>query len=607
LNPEELSRRDVLGLLGLGSATALAGCGGQTGDGGGGGGGDGGDGGSDASGDGKIEANFVSGLQKEPDQYQYNNYNPNRSAFGDESIAEAFWAPIIEYHPGKNEFVSDLAESWDFSQGESFTVTLREGIQWWDGTPVTADDLVAQKRMDRPVYGSDTGMWKWTSEVRAEDDRTVTAVLDSDVNPLIYTETAWHQDPLFVKRGLFEGYIERLEGATSDSETESVTQDLLEDSFDEPIGYGAWQIDEVSSEELIATPWENYWAYDAINWTQRTFIPTFWETRPQVQKQSMVGNELDGSPTITGGITEEFMNRVPGDPIFPKVPTFNGFGIDINHSVTSFDDARVRKAMAYATDHEKMASIDAGHEQVQSKFTQMSNYYYEDYLSDEVLNGLVDYGPQDLDAAEALLEEAELTMEDGQRMLPDGSPFTTTLKTIGGRVPWAQIFKENMDSLGINVEITTVENSRFFGTAVPNGDFEIALWTASGWKRHHPQGDFSLTWIPSSSPWAKGSRIDLTPEVPWPPGDVNNDLQKVDIESRVSELGRVQGDREVELVNELGWIANQTMPNIRLTERHLVAMIQTDDWDVASVDDPDSKVPNPLNWMPKVGKLGAKD
>jgi peptide/nickel transport system substrate-binding protein len=627
LHPEDLSRREILAMLGVGGAASLAGCSG--GDGGSGDGGaqttSSGDGGSQttSSGDGGSQTTtsadegdggdkqmseqvFVSGLQKEPTQNQFNNYNPNRAAHGDESITIAFWSPIVEYHPGKNEYVADLAENWEFEQGESVTVTLREGLKWWpDEKPVTAGDIVAQKRMDRHVYGADTGLWKYTSEISAEDERTVKATLDTNVNPQIYLQTAFHQDVLFVHEGKYEDFIQRYEDATSDSEIKSVTQDLLQTSFDEPFGYGAWQIDEITPQKISASPWEGYWAYDEINFN-REFIPTFWETRPQVQKQAMVGGELDGSPTITGGIQEKFMNRVPGDPVFPKVPTFNGFGIDINHTKKPFDDRRVRKALAYATDHAKMASIDFGHEEVDSKFTGMSNYYAADYLTDEVSSNLVDYGPQDLEAAQSLMEEAGYKKQGNKLVDSSGKQFSAELKTIGGRVPWAQIFKENMASLGADIKVSTVENSRFFGVTVPNGDFEIALWTASGWKRHHPFGDYSLTWLPSSSPWAKGTQANLQPEVPWPPGTTDGSTQQVDIEAKIKELGTAPEDRATELVNQLAWIYNQTMPQVRITERHLVAMIQTDDWQVPDQGDPDMKVPNPLNWMPKVGKLKAK-
>jgi peptide/nickel transport system substrate-binding protein len=585
----------------------VTGCTGGDDDGGDGGSdGGGGDGGGGDGGDKRIDKTFVSDLQDEPNKFQYNWYNPNRRAHGDESIEEAFWAPLVQYHDGKGEWVADLAEDWEFEQGETFSVTLRDGLEWWNGDQVTARDVYTQFILDKHVYGDDTGKWSFMDEVRVDDERTLTCELSGNINPNIFIENAFHQDPLRTRRDRFEDYVEGYEDASSDSEIESVTQDLVAETHDEPSGYGAWKITDVSSQRLEAEVHEGYWAADNINFTKRRFIPTFWESRPEAQQQALLGGELDGVIQVSAA-TEDVLEQIPGDPIFPKTPTFNGFGININHNVGHFDDPRVRKAIAFVINHDKQARVSFGHDHLEpARFSGMSNYYVDNYLSGEFKESLTDY-THDVDTAEELLTDAGFTRDGDQWITPEGEQFEHELLTIGERVPWGQNVKDDLQQFGVSIEITTIEPSKFFGVTVPEGDFELALWTASGWQKNHPFGDYESTWIPGNTPWATGAGADLTPEVPWPPGNPDGDPQEVDIEAKVKELGQSTGDREQELVKELAWTYNQTMPHIRLTERHFTAMVSTDEWNAPSADDPDAKVISPILWLPKIGKLTAKE
>ena len=50
---------------------------------------------------------------------------------------------VVEYNPiSPTEIIGDLAESWESSDdGMTFTFTLRDGMKWWDGEDLDADDV----------------------------------------------------------------------------------------------------------------------------------------------------------------------------------------------------------------------------------------------------------------------------------------------------------------------------------------------------------------------------------------------------------------------------------------------------------------------------------
>src|SRR5215468_2410588 len=51
---------------------------------------------------------------------------------------------LVEFNPlNPKEIIGDLAQSWDVSpDGMVYTFTLHENVTWWDGQPLTAEDVV---------------------------------------------------------------------------------------------------------------------------------------------------------------------------------------------------------------------------------------------------------------------------------------------------------------------------------------------------------------------------------------------------------------------------------------------------------------------------------
>lgn len=79
-------------------------------------------------------------------------------------------------HDGENQIVPGLAESWDYDE-ETYTYTfhIRDGIQWHDGEPFTADDVkfTIEAIMD-PENGSENAPnYEDVQQITVLDDRTV--------------------------------------------------------------------------------------------------------------------------------------------------------------------------------------------------------------------------------------------------------------------------------------------------------------------------------------------------------------------------------------------------------------------------------------------------
>ena len=102
-----------------------------------------------------------------------------------------------------------LAESWDISpDGKTYTFHLRPGIEWSDGTPITADDIeYSWKRVVDPDVASENAYMLFCIDkaedyfnkkasadavgVKAVDDRTLVVRL-KEPTPYFLNRTAFH-------------------------------------------------------------------------------------------------------------------------------------------------------------------------------------------------------------------------------------------------------------------------------------------------------------------------------------------------------------------------------------------------------------------------------
>ncbi|RME51723.1 MAG: ABC transporter substrate-binding protein, partial [Caldilineae bacterium] len=82
---------------------------------------------------------------------------------------------ILNYQTG--EFIPWLGESFEANEtNDVWVLKLREGVEWSDGEPFTADDVVFTIQMlidNAPELGDSAAMKDWVASVEKIDDHTV--------------------------------------------------------------------------------------------------------------------------------------------------------------------------------------------------------------------------------------------------------------------------------------------------------------------------------------------------------------------------------------------------------------------------------------------------
>ncbi len=63
-----------------------------------------------------------------------------------------------------------LGTEWGFTDGENFQITIRDGVQWSDGTPFTTGDVLTTFSLLRLMSNT---VWGYIDEVTAVDESIV--------------------------------------------------------------------------------------------------------------------------------------------------------------------------------------------------------------------------------------------------------------------------------------------------------------------------------------------------------------------------------------------------------------------------------------------------
>lgn len=122
-----------------------------------------------------------------------NNYDPHKTT--SRAAAEVLFMlgdTLLTLEPDMQTLSTGLAESWEVSDdGLTYTFTLKEGVQFCDGKPMTADDVVYS--FNRWIDPETVSPVAWRAgdveEVVALDDRTVEYRLSAPFSELLYQLT----------------------------------------------------------------------------------------------------------------------------------------------------------------------------------------------------------------------------------------------------------------------------------------------------------------------------------------------------------------------------------------------------------------------------------
>lgn len=360
---------------------------------------------------------------------------------------------LIKYD--KNlKLVGDLAESFEASPDcRKLVFRLRKGVKWHDNKEFTADDVVftyetyTDPKLPTP-YGQIFGP---VNSVEALDNYTVRVRYNEPFAPALESWGA--------------GIMPRHHLEDKELDQEKYFRHNV-------VGTGPYKLKKWVTGQLI----------------ELEANPDYFEGRPGID--SYVMRVIPDSATQflelkTGGIDmmtlEPPQYKLKSDTEFFKryfrkfrYPSFGYTYLGFNLKHKKFSDKRVRRAISHAIDKQKIIKgVLLGYGSPATGPFPPESWAYNPNANDPRFDPVL---------AKKLLSEAGWEPDQRGMLQKDGEPFNFTIITNNnnqGRIKAAQIIKENLKTIGIEVDIQTFEWQTFLNEYVHKKRFETVLL---GWR-----------------------------------------------------------------------------------------------------------------------------
>lgn len=316
----------------------------------------------------------------------------------------------------KGVIVPALAESWDVSDNSLvWTFHLRKGVVFHNGDKLTSSDVKAtfERIVDEKTGSPNKKAFDVIKSIDTPDDLTVVFTLGKPYAPFLASiSSGW--------------------GAI-------LPKSLIDSGHDfgsEPIGTGPYAMSEwIRDSKIVLTKNKDYWmkGYPKLDKIIMNIIP-----EASVQVQGLLSGQLDISYMV-GKDDVPLLEKSP-DVKLEKNLTSLIMVMAINCSKPPFDNLKVRQALNYAIDKQKILDTAYSGGKIIGTFMDYGNAYYKDFTS------LYPYNPE---KAKELLTQAGVGKDVEIKMyLPQNYP---------PHVKAGEMYQEMLSKVGLNVKIQMVD------------------------------------------------------------------------------------------------------------------------------------------------------
>jgi len=431
---------------------------------------------------------------------RYNAINPQ--SFG--NVGYSAWdAHLAGVTTNWEEVYPDIARSIVMSDDNlSATVTLREGMKWSDGVPVTADDILfffndIGAQGDLPPLPGNLIVGGKPTTVEKVDDKTVVFRFAAP-NPAFILSVAraepgfplaprhylekWHKDynPDAEKIATEEGFSSWVDAFVSHQAGQ--TGDFQVDP-NLPV-LKPWvlsEVDQFGNQYYKRNPY--YWKVDTegnqlpyIDEQVRMLVPD-----PEVVKLNVQAGQLDYADKFTtADLPVLKAGEAAGNYTTMLYTADLGAIVKYQFNLTVadealrpiFNDVRFREAMSLAVNRQEINdTIFFGLGIPRQWGVSSKSPFYEDWMGPY-------FAEYDLDKANALLDEVGLKKgPDGVRLRPDGQPLQIILSDAINRVQLSELIAEYWTAVGVPTQVNTMTRETF-QQSVAAGDVQASVWFA---------------------------------------------------------------------------------------------------------------------------------
>lgn len=397
------------------------------------------------------------------------NYNPLVGNSRTDTWVTNLMYPSMMTLNGDGEKIPALATEWGYGEdGLSAWIEIRDDMEWTDGEPLTAEDVVftitAIKEED---LGTVSGMIGALDTAEAVSDTRVEFVLSRPDGAFLNSVGFWMP---IVPEHVF-GAAENVGEFANDSDWVSA---------------GPFVLTEVErGQRYVLEAVDNYPLVDA---GRAHLDRVVYRVYPDVNTQMLAlrSGELD---LIANALPPSVVGEISGDESLQtySVPSLGWAHMQYNMRREPLDQLEVRQALAHAVDYDAIRQVVLGGNAVSANSSVLTPTYpkWADESAEEYT-----YDPE---LSRDLLEQAGLEDSDGDGMYDDlslemiydtGDPIVAT---------WAELVRDQSAEAGITIELAGLERNTYLARTQER-DFDIY---AGSWAIiDEPQSNFTLLFSP---------------------------------------------------------------------------------------------------------------
>lgn len=223
-----------------------------------------------------------------------------------------------------------IAESWEATDPTTYVFTLRDGVTFHDGSPLTADDIVfsVEWNIDPNNASQLAAFFASVDSIEATGENEVTVRLIQPDAQFAFSMA--HMSGFILNR-------EQLEASGEDFGTPDVL----------PVGTGPYKLVEfVPNDRVTLERYEDYWGEQGP--AQRIVIREIPDS--QTRLLAMRNGDIDGTFDVPVSDVTQWEDLEGVNVI--TAPSNGVYQLVLDQETPPFDDIHVRKAIAYAIDRE---------------------------------------------------------------------------------------------------------------------------------------------------------------------------------------------------------------------------------------------------------------
>ena len=361
--------------------------------------------------------------------------------------------PLLVFCEDDQKLCPNLAESWEVSpDGLVYTMHIRQGVTFHDGSPMTVEDVVfSLDRIRNPDLGSYVGwMLASVATVEATDDKTVVITLSAP-------------DALF-------------EYALASTAAHVVSKAFVEKNGDK---FGKPEVGSLGTGPFKFAEWKTG------DYQRLVRNDSYWNKASGGPYLDEITIKILPEPTtrvagLQTGEIDYLINNVPSDQYatvqaienvnLSFIPSYYGEWMTFNTQKAPFDNVKIRQALNYAFDKKGIRQLYYGPEALDTKATLVNPtlWTFEKDAWQAAWDALPAYD-QDLEKAKALLAESGVADQlNGAEIA-----YYESTPSIKGA---AESFIDAMGKLGIEIKARKVTYQESVALQFgPHDDYDILV------------------------------------------------------------------------------------------------------------------------------------